>query len=419
MTGEIAISSAPDNLNGVTQKPRLLIIEPDYHAEVLATLCPILAERFALILWTTDKIWKKTGLQESLFACVLIMPKKNSIARFWQQHEHSLRSVDLVYFNTLEKYFDFFAGIEFPCPAIMRIHNANASLFPWTSINWSIGNIWNILSYLIRHVLIQRSWHYKKMLYQKMDRLMLPSAGVVAHLGTKAGDLGFHNISDYTLPFSSLGVAQSTPPGDTIVFAITGSVDAHRKDYPVLLQAIAQLKQRQPTQKLVMVLLGWAKGERAQIIIDEFLALTDEYFKLEYFRDYVSQQTFVQHMAKVHFLVAPIKLRTQYKIHLEYYGNTKISGIENDALCYRKPFILPMNYTLPPDLARVALAYDNANSLCDAMESMIKNDQWQKMAAEFDNLVNYQRSNIATNFHRLYQQLQSSHFRLASHSLST
>lgn len=406
MTNAIEFNTELDPAKDPAHKPRLLIIELDYHAEVLTSLCPILAERFALVLWTTDKIWKKTGLQEALFASTLIMPKKYSVKRYWREHEKTLRSVGLVYFNTLEKHFDFFAKLQFHCPTVMRTHNANASLFPWASIDWTIGNGWHILSHLVRHVLIQRSWHYKKRLYQKMDLLMLPSAGVLARIGTEAHESGFHNISHYTLPFTSLGVSPPPPhQSETIVFAVTGSVNSQRKDYAILLQAIQQLKQRQPQQKLKLILLGWAKGERAQTIIDEFLALADAQFTLDYFPDYVSQEAFAEHMAQVHFLVAPIKLRTRHKIHLEFYGKTKISGIENDAVYYRKPFILPQDYALPPDLTPIALTYDNSGSLCDAMENMIKNNQWLTMTNQFDSLLNYQSSNIAENFFGLYQQL--------------
>jgi hypothetical protein len=119
--------SSPSEEFPHTGKPKLLIIELDYHAEVLTTLCPILAQRFDLVLWTTDKIWHKTCLPEQLFATTLIMPKKHSVRRFWQRHQNILSKVDLIYFNTLEKHFAFFARLNFACPTIMRIHCQSVS----------------------------------------------------------------------------------------------------------------------------------------------------------------------------------------------------------------------------------------------------------------------------------------------------
>lgn len=382
-------------------RPRLLIIELDYHAEVLTTLCPILAARFELVLWTTDKIWKKTGLNSDLFAEVLVMPKKQSVAGFWQAHEETLTTVDVVYFNTLEKHFAFFADRDFRCPTVMRIHNTNASLFPAQSIDWAPGNLWKIASYFVRYVLLYRTWHHRERLYRKMSVLMLPSDGVVACMKEALHKRGINNLSQYVMPFSCLGEAAPVAVGSAFVFAVTGSVDARRKDYDVLYQAIERFKTARPDWRLEMIFLGWAKGEGAAKVLDRFAQLASDTFSLTCFRDYVSQQTFAAQMARTQFLIAPMKLDAHQKIHCEYYGSTKISGIENDALRYCKPVILPSNYTLPSDLSRIALTYEDPQSLCDAMISMIEADHWRTLTGLFAELHNYKSSRIADNFYEL------------------
>ena len=383
-------------------RPRLLIIELDYHAEVLTTLCPILAARFELVLWTTDKIWQKTALAEELFAEVLVMPKKQSVGHFWRVHERSLRSVDVVYFNTLEKHFAFFADLEFHCPTVMRIHNTNASLFPLQSIDWSLGKLGKIASHLMRYVVLYRTWHHRERLYRKMSVLMLPSEGVVACMKEALRKRGINNLSDYLMPFSCLGeVAPVAAVGATFVFAVTGSVDSRRKDYDVLYLALERLKAARPSWHLEMVFLGWAKGDDAKKVLDRFARLKDATFSLTCFRDYVSQQTFAAQMARAQFLIAPMKLDAHQKIHCEYYGSTKISGIENDALRYCKPLILPSNYTLPPDLSRVALTYADPQSLCNAMITMIEADHWRILTNRFAELHNYKSTKIADNFYEL------------------
>ena len=382
-------------------RPRLLIIELDYHAEVLATLCPILAARFELVLWTTDKIWQKTGLAEELFARVLVMPKKQAVARFWHAHEDTLRAVDVVYFNTLEKHFAFFADLEFRCPTVMRIHNTNASLFPAASIDWSPGNWWKVASHLMRYVVLYRTWHHRERLYQKMRVLMLPSEGIVTCMKDALQKRGINNLSAYVMPFSCLGEAVSIEEGSAFVFAVTGSVDTKRKDYDVLYQAIERLKKARPNWRLEMVFLGWAKGEGAKKVLDRFSRLADDTFSLTCFRDYVSQQVFAAQMARTQFLIAPMKLEARQKIYCEYYGNTKISGIENDALRYCKPIILPRNYRLPADLSNIALTYDDSQSLCEAMIGMIEADHWRTLTNHFAELHNYRRTSIADNFYEL------------------
>lgn len=388
-----------------TSLPRLLIIELDYHAEVLATMCPILAQRFELVLWTTDKIWKKTGLTTELFAEVLVMPKKHSVVRFWREHEEKLRAVDVVYFNTLEKRFAFFASLDFHCPTIMRIHNTNASLFPAESIDWSPSNLWNVASYFVRYVLIRRAWHHREQLYRKMSALMLPSEGVAKCMKDALQKRGINNLSDYEMPFSCLGSPIPVVADSASVFTVTGSVDARRKDYEVLYQALVRLKSMRPDWHLELVFLGWAKGDEAKKVIDRFSQLESNTVKFTWFGDYVSQQTFAEQLARTQFLIAPMKLTARQKIHREYYGSTKISGVENDALRFRRPVILPRNYTLPLDLNRIALAYEDPQSLCDAMITMIENNHWHALIARFAELDSYTSTNIANNFYELYRSL--------------
>ncbi len=386
-------------------RPRLLIIELDYHAEVLTSLCPILAERFDLVLWTTDKIWRKTGLPEHLFVSLLVMPKNAPVERFWKTHEACLRAVDFVYFNTLEKHFAFFSRAHFSCPTVMRIHNTNASLFPLSSIDWSFHNARKLCSYVLWRVLLCRAWHHRAGLYRNMSLLMLPSEGVLARMGPAARACGFTNISDYCLPLSSLGDARPVARNDRVVFAVTGSVDEQRKDYDVLLHALTELKKARPECRMEMIFLGWAKHERAKKVVQRFAALADDQLKLTSFCSYVSDDDFAEQMARVHFLIAPMKLRACHKIHREFYGQTKISGLENDSVRYRKPVIVPRDYTLPKDLNRIALAYSDGRSLCDAMIKMIDEDHWRTLTDRFNDLHNYKRAAIAANFYELLQKL--------------
>lgn len=378
-------------------------------------MCPILVQRFELVLWTTDKIWKKTGLTTELFAEVLVMPKKHSVVRFWREHEEKLRAVDVVYFNTLEKKFAFFASLDFHCPTIMRIHNTNASLFPAESIDWSPSNLWNVASYFVRYVLIRRAWHHREQLYRKMSALMLPSEGVAKCMKDALQKRGINNLSDYEMPFSCLGSPIPVVADSASVFTVTGSVDARRKDYDVLYQALVRLKSMRPDWHLELVFLGWAKGDEAKKVIDRFSQLQDGNFKLTWFPEYVSQQTFAEQMARTQFLIAPMKLVASHKIHREYYGKTKISGLENDVVRYRKPVVIPNEYHMPKDLSCVSLAYSDGDSLCEAMIKIIGPAYWEKMASRFDNLHAYMQATIAENFYGLCQTLEN---RLISKSRS-
>src|SRR5690606_475135 len=191
----------------------------------------------------------------------------------------------------------------------------------------------------------------------------------------------------------------------SFVFTVTGSVDVRRKDYDVLYRAIERVKTVRPDWRLEMLFLGWAKGEGAKKGLNRFARLEDDTFRRTSVCDYVSQQTFAAQMARTQFLIAPMKLGARQKIHYEYYGSTKISGIENDALRYCKPVILPRDYVLSADLSRIALTYEDPQSLCDAMIAMIEADHWRALTGRFAELQNYKNARIAGNFYELYVSL--------------
>lgn len=391
-------------------KPRLLIIELDYHAEVLRAICPILATRFSLTIWTTDRIWREAGLSEDYFDDLLIMPKNSSLNIFWRKYEKTFSSIDLVYFNTLEKNFSFFNSVNFDCPTIMRIHNVNASLFPFESIDWSLLKTLKVFNYLLRKVVLSRWWYVRKALYFKMDLLMLPNSTIVKNFEAKAKALGYRNISNYCLPFFSLGEAKNHEIEDgKVVFAITGAVDPKRKEYGSLLSAIRLFKERCTHVKLRMLLLGAPKGKAGLKVVSQFKLLEDERFELEYYRDYVPNDVVCEKMLKVQFLVAPIKLKAKHKIHTEYYGGSKISGVESDVVNYRKPVILPEKYNLPRELQGVGFTYSSAEGLCHHLEALGVRAGYRCASSEFDKMHCYRKESIAEDFYQLYQNINSSH----------
>lgn len=388
-------------------KPTLLIIELDYHAEVLSAICPILATRFSLIIWTTNKIWQKAGLASSLFEKTLIMPKKGKLKRFWRQHIDDFSTADLIYFNTLESHFNFFNSIIFSAPSIMRIHNVNASLLPLTSIDWNWKNWLKNIVYLLRKVVLLRMWHTRKAVYLKASLLMLPSTAILHGNTAMVQSHGFQRLAKYCLPFFSL--SENHKPtirqNDEIVFAITGSVDPQRKDYRTLYAAINMFKIKHPTKTVRMLFLGSPRRKPGFAVIAQFEQLQDKQFKLEYYPGYVPQDEVCRRMQEVQFLVAPIRLKAKHKIHVEYYGKTKVSGIENDAVNFRKPVILPAQYRLPEPLNPIGFGYHDTQSLYQHLVELGINRKYIEAENAFDHMPCYRRENIANDFYHLYQDI--------------
>lgn len=385
-------------------KPILLIIELDYHAEVLTALCPILSQQFQLRLWVTDKIRRKIALPDASFERVYEMPKKNSPRTYLAQQTGVFDGVDLIYFNTLESHFKFWAQCHFPCPSIVRLHNVNASLFPLQSIDWQGAKWWLILRYFLDKVLLHRYWHFRSLIYRKVNYLMMPGPAIADEVSNKHPTHPYKNISPYSLPFYSLGDYLQASPSDVIEVAVCGSVDPQRKDYALLEQAIQLYKEKQQ-HPLRLTFLGGPKGKPGQQVIERFKSLEGGSFVFEAAAGYVPQKEVDEKMLRTHFLIAPINLKTQHKIFVEYYGQSKISGIEIDMVQYCKPALLPADYRLPQNLHCVSGSYCSAEELYQKLVEWGGGQQWQSLSEQYRAMSELSKEAIAKQFYGVYQSL--------------
>jgi len=114
------------------------------------------------------------------------------------------------------------------------------------------------------------------------------------------------------------------PKFDTFTIAIPGSVDASRRDYKVVAEAVRAL----PFDVRV-ILLGR--------LIDEWvLALFPRRVELLYFREFVPEDKYVELLAKSHVAIAPVKDK--------FYGTFSVTGAVGDAVMVGIPVLCPKFY---------------------------------------------------------------------------
>ena len=352
------------------KKLQLLIVEFDYHAEVLSTICPTLADYFHITLFTTPKIWRKVHFAQECDVNVALLRPGENLKQFFSRQSNTLNGIDIIYFNTLEKRFQFFASRQWRQPIILRVHNVNATFNPWRSIDFGCVNPLRILWHVLRKGIIGSAWRDRKKMLDKADCLMLPSDGVMKYCFEHSLIPRSEKIANFCLPFSVPKVANKF--GDAfieksrseLVIAVAGTVDPERKDYSILLGAIQGAKKRL-SKKIVLHFIGAVKGSEGRKIIDQFVALEDHQFEFHYSLKHVPEQKMSEIMSQVDFFIAPILLATKFKIHREYYGKTKVSGIENDMVNFCKATLITQGYSLPGYLSDGAEMFNGAQELED------------------------------------------------------
>lgn len=388
----------------MAKKMVLLIIEFNYHAEVLRSIIPLLKQRFDIILLTTDRIWQKTELNESDCALVLTKTKAQPLKAFFQQHHTAIRRADIVYFNTIERNFEFFLHYDFACPVIARLHNTNADFFPWSSIDFQRCSLFKIGYYLLTKVLLRRLWSLKKRFFKQVDGLMLPSSVVRRQVLQRSRSLP--NILPYCLPFCSLQEPiPCRPKADSrVVFAVTGTVDPLRKDYDELYAALERMKSRIKTP-VKLFFLGGPQGERGKQVIERFRALESPTFEFVFSLSYVKTEALEKALSEVDFFIAPLRTAAAHRIHRERYGCSKISGIESDIINFQKPALITAAYGLDESLQPVCASYEGREGLAAMLERWVEGREYQEKQANFTRLEDYRPEVILDRFENLCSNL--------------
>lgn len=376
---------------------KLLVIELDYHASLLNSLCPMLAETFDLSLMTTRKIWDLSSLSDRDFNIVLIKEKKESIGEYINRCKVVLEQTDVIYFNTLEKYTGFFSRFHFPVPVILRVHNINATFRPMQSVMFTPGTRIKAIWFVLVKRVITRNWQARRRLLNNVDVIMLPSPGI-ADYSHKYGLLSdYNNVSSYCLPFSCLQSVcpEKTLDVRTLVLSVLGTVDVTRKEYSELFEAMELLQDR-TEYAIELHFLGAVKGKEGRAVIDRFQQLEGARFSFFYSTHFVSQEEVDAVMIRTHFLLAPIRLESNFKMHREVYGCTRMSGVEIDVVNYRTPAFVPAQYHVIGDMKDLLFPYRDSADLAGQI-----NDRRSAMSGKIpvlDALQAYSKSHILDRF---------------------
>lgn len=384
----------------------LLIIEFNYHAEVLQAICPMLQERFNLILFTTDKIWKKTGLKESDFLSVKTRKKSASLKRFFQENEHLASSADIAYFNTLEKHHNFFAKSPLTIPTIVRIHNTNTNLLPLKSIDFKNFPITRILWHLLRKMVIDRDYWHRKKFFDTVTGIMLPSEASKEYLTGKNFRQYERKITSYSLPFCHLEphIPPAHKKSDSVKIAVTGSINPSRKNFYQLFDAVADSldKFEKPIE---LTFMGAPKGKQGAAIVKKFKGISHKNFSFSYSETYIPTGKMKDRMREMDFIIAPILVETHHKIYREIYGSSKMSGVENDIIQFQRPALITGDYRLHSSIAPVCEPYRNSKDLSEKLTHWVNNKKYPELQKNFATLDAYRTETILDRFESLCNRL--------------
>ena len=389
----------------------LVVVELQHHSDILKNLYDVLSlSYFRITLVTLPEIYDSSGLErdsDDEALSVYLKRNKESISDFIDRTTPVFESADVVYFNTVLHYWKDLSKIPLNAVSIVRIHNAHCDLAPATHFYRPLISGLGILSHLIRKILIGGEWRLKKQFFDRIDYFMFPNQSITDYV-KENGWVDQGKILKPVLPFGYLGERRYEPEdGDdqTVTVAITGKVTNRKKDYTLVFEALQRCLNnlRYP---LKLVLLGKADDKDAASIIKDFKKLESKIFSLDYSKEYVPAGEFDRKVASVDFFVAPIQVDIRHRRYREVYGKSKMSGVENDILVFRKPSLVVSYYRVNGELEKVVGYFDkNAESLGSQIQEWVNQRVFEDKRGCFENIVEYRRGVIAERFYQLCSEL--------------
>ncbi|MGM0478090.1 MAG: hypothetical protein ACQERC_02620 [Bacteroidota bacterium] len=363
---------------------KLIIIEFDYHAEVLRNTCKILENGiFDVDIFTTQEIWSKVGFKQqdlpphfSIYTC-----RRNAVKKCLTEHLHVINSADCILFNTAASRFKLYNNLGLKPQKIIRIHNANANFNRLSNTYSPIFNpyyMWKDFSHFFRQVI-------GKCAHRQMKRFIANADGY-AFSSEKLKEYAVNHFNldkkqCIALPLVYTNQELRKEPQqkahfNKITLTVVGKIDPRNRNYQEIISAfeIIAKKTRNLQKKVELVLLGASNTTYGNRILKSLKAYTHEYAELKHFEGFVNEEVFQNEIARTDFLIIPSKIKTRYTIYTEWYGYTKISGAINDVVKYNKPGFIRAVYPIDDSLKKVLFPYHSPEDLSEQVVNLFLTD---------------------------------------------
>jgi hypothetical protein len=350
---------------------KIAIIELFGHFETMLAYYQAIDEtiRADFLLLTTREGWEllPSWLQHKNNISLFLKERQDFTTDFISRHKSVLNEADLVIFTTLEGEYRYFSTLKLSAKTLLVLHNGNFWLDDFNNIRLSTLKD---LGRLIKQASSRQFFLLRKIIRQ-VSFLALPDASITAHFRQLRPDLSGKLLP--ACPFYFPLENQAPPPiSDWVHIAIPGSLDAQRRQYDIVLQALRQLLNTADlARKVRITLLGRPVGSQGAAIARQFSRLQREGFEVKTFSETIGEREYLDCLSQANFLLMPLRGDLRYGICREKGGRTKISGTVNDALRVQRPALVDGAYALESRWKDLFTPYADADDLAGKLLSWI------------------------------------------------
>jgi len=363
--------------------PRIHLIEPTSHGEVINNLVELMVDDYSLTVYSTRSIGAYIDQKNSKINFKLF---KNSfhLNAFLFTNWQLINSCELLIFTTLPNCVRLFALKRFTTKSILIVHNVNSIFDRQNNFvkNRSIAyQFLNLGRYIQRKILLKN--HFKKRFISKVNHLSFADQSMYQNIQENGVEISNFILKE-SLPIYYHRVLQYTEDPEWIRIVIPGIVRSGTKNYAHLFRVLNSLKPLLD-RKIKVSLLGKVQDQN---IISEIQKLnsSQETIHLEYYEDHVDQERFDKCLQESDFGILPVREKVNIGGIYEYFGKTKISGVVNDFYKFGIPFLIPEFYFKDHSINKLASVYQDEKELLNLLIEWVEKSRYlekRKHAASF------------------------------------
>jgi len=342
-------------MSSLAVKPVLLVIEMDFHADILGyLLASIDKNTFEVHCITTPAIRKR--ISADCFESVRVHEAKNNISIL-----EALKSIHpaLTIFNTCASRFRFWVK---HCPenAILRIHNINATFIPLKSVHigFNFYEIRKAFTYIVWLEMMNLNMVFMKQFLKKISWYSFMSEKNEAYFKKtcpdQTGKIG---------PIIPMAAYESKfvkkTKGDSLKIVIAGSLEKKRKNFAYISKFTTILADSGHNIELHF---AGSIPKSSIPFLHNLIKQETSCFKIITYNRYLPQEEFDSILQNADLLFMPMTSSTRYKIYRETYSKSKISGGINDLIKTGKYSLIPNWYQIDENLKPLVFTFDETTS---------------------------------------------------------
>lgn len=288
---------------------------------------------------------------------VVYRNREESLFKYYGRISASLKNLEIVILEEHSGNYVSLLWLIFTTKSqiMLTIHNVNS----WVKLTYNRG-----LTILIKSII-------KRLIIEKVAGCIVVSSNVKNYV---VDNNLIKNI--FMIPFVSINISDFkngkflNNNNKRFTIVIPGNVSSKRRDYNTILDTFEELKKELPELKLV--LLGRLIKEDERKIYERINTINSKNANdISYWTTYIEQNLFEEEISKANVLIGNVNIEYSGNDNIEYYGQSKETGILFLMLKYKKITLVPEQYEVPKLLSSIMLKYGTDKSMYSVVLDLI------------------------------------------------